>query len=39
MRRIAVKVVSLALVVAPVGAVVAWAGGGHRGRGSDGRSP
>jgi allene oxide cyclase len=33
MRRIAVKVVSLALVVALAGAVVAWAGGGHRGRG------
>jgi hypothetical protein len=33
MRRIAVKVVSLALVVALAGAVVAWAGGGHRGKG------
>src|SRR4051794_41379546 len=34
MRRIAVKVVSLALVVALAGAVAAWAGGGHRGKGS-----
>src|SRR4051794_27996869 len=33
MRRIAVKVVSLALVVALAGAVAAWAGGGHRGKG------
>ena len=34
MRRIAVKVVSLALVVALAGAVAAWAGGGHHGKGS-----
>src|SRR6476469_4267443 len=34
MRRIAVKVVSLALVVALVGAVAAWAAGGHHGKGS-----
>src|SRR3954469_10386326 len=34
MRRIAVKVVSLGLVVALTGAVVAWAGGGHHGKGS-----
>jgi allene oxide cyclase len=33
MGRITVKVVSLALVVALAGAVVAWAGGGHRGKG------
>src|SRR6476659_5595573 len=34
MRRIAVKVVSLALVVALAGAVAARAGGGHHGKGS-----
>jgi allene oxide cyclase len=34
MRRIAVQVVSLGLVVALVGAVAAWAGGGHHGKGS-----
>src|SRR5881409_936576 len=34
MRRIAVKFVSLALVLALAGAVAAWAGGGHRGKAS-----
>ena len=34
MRRAAVKVVSLALAVALLGAVAAWAGGGHHGKGS-----
>ena len=34
MRRAAVKVVSIALAVALVGAVAAWAGGGHHGKGS-----
>lgn len=38
MRPIAVRVVSLALVVALAGAVVTWAGGGHRGKGHGGRS-
>ena len=34
MRRVAMKVVLLALAVAMVGAVAAWAGGGHHGKGS-----
>jgi allene oxide cyclase len=34
MGRVAVKVVSLALAVAMVGAVAAWAAGGHHGKGS-----
>ena len=33
MRRVAMKVVSLALAVALVGAVAAWAAGGHHGKG------
>jgi allene oxide cyclase len=34
MKRVAMKVVSLALAVALVGAVAAWAAGGHHGKGS-----
>ena len=33
MRRVAMKVVTLALAVALVGAVAAWAAGGHHGKG------
>ena len=33
MKRVAMKVVSLALAVALVGAVAAWAAGGHHGKG------
>ncbi len=34
MRRVAMKVVLLALAVAMVGAIAAWASGGHHGNGS-----